>query len=54
MWYKANTGIQTQYNEALQQVRVTDRSFGAQDVFNLQFPHYNKPLAGMNTREAGA
>ena len=48
MRYKSNTGVVREYNERLEQVERIDRTFWAQDVFNLQFPHYNKLIQAMN------
>lgn len=56
MRYKSNTGIVREYNERLEQTQRVDRTFGAQDVFDLQFPHYNKLIQTMNdsTADEGA
>lgn len=48
MRYKANTGQITEYNERLEPTKRSNHSFWAQDVFNLQFPHYNKFIDAMN------
>ena len=48
MRYKSNTWVVREYNDRLEQVSRIDRSFGAQDVFDLQFPHYNALIQTMN------
>ncbi len=56
MWYKSNTWIENQFNEQLQQVKIKKSNFWKNDVFNLQFPHYNKFIQAMNqsSSEEGA
>ncbi len=56
MRYKSNTWITNSIDENLQPQREINSSFTAQDIFNLQFPHYNKLINAMNqsTEEEGA
>jgi len=48
MRYKSNTWMQNIINEQLQSQSVIDTDFRAKDIFNLQFPHYNKFINAMN------
>ncbi len=56
MRYKSNMWIVNEYDNQLQQVQRPKRDFNSQDVFNLQFPHYNDFISKMNqsTPEQGA
>ena len=41
-WYKMNTWRTIEINENLQQQETISSPYNWKDVFNLQFPHYNK------------
>ena len=40
--YKMNNGKSVEITSSLQQKEVVKAGYGQKDVFNLQFPHYNK------------
>jgi uncharacterized protein YxeA len=40
--YKMNNGKTVEITTSLQQKEVVKAGYGRKDVFNLQFPHYNK------------
>ena len=42
VWYKMHAGKVTEYTTQLQPVVDVSMSYGQQDVFDLQFPHYNQ------------
>ncbi len=48
--YKTNYGIQQALTETLQSANTPKGNFVSQDVFNLQFPHYNKIIRLANER----
>lgn len=41
LWYKMSNGLENQIGADLSQKQVTKYNYRRQDVFNLQFPHYN-------------
>lgn len=42
MWYKMTNGTATEITTDLQQKQTVKAGYGRKDVFDLQFPHYNK------------
>lgn len=52
-WYKSNVGQKDIVDEKLQRDTQTTIGYSAHDVFNMQFPWYNKILKAINTRADG-
>jgi hypothetical protein len=46
-----NAGTAQDYDENLQPVSYTQFGYNQQDVFDLQFPHYNKIIAHLKDRK---
>ncbi len=53
VWYRANVGNVTTFDKNLQQVTTQKIGYNADNVFNLQFGHYNKALSILENREKG-
>ncbi|MEI7918732.1 MAG: hypothetical protein WCH65_00515 [bacterium] len=51
MRYKMNNGKTTEITSTLQQQEVVKAGYGQKDVFDLQFPHYNKFIDYVKTRK---
>lgn len=51
MRYKMNNGKTTEITSSLQQKEVVKAGYGQKDVFDLQFPHYNKFINYVKDRE---
>ncbi len=49
-WYKANVGMTYLFNDQLVPVETAKIWYGAQDVLEVQFPHYLPLLSKVNTR----
>ncbi len=41
-WYRMSIGQTVELNDSLQQEEILKNGYGWKDVFDLQFPHYNK------------
>ncbi len=50
MWYKSNAGVREEYDEQLRRTTKRVTNYSANDVFNLQFPQYNKIIKLANER----
>ena len=50
MWYKSNAGVREEYDEQLRRTTKRVTNYSANDVFNLQFPQYNKVIKLANER----
>jgi len=50
LWYKSNAGVREEYDTQLRRVSKRVTNFGAKDIFNLQFPQYNKIIKLANAR----
>ncbi len=48
--YRMNNGNSVEINTQLQQQQVVKARYGRKDVFNLQFPHYNKFIEYVKNR----
>jgi hypothetical protein len=46
-----NIGQTTEFDTGLQQQQILKNGYGWKDVFNLQFPHYNKFLNYVENRK---
>ena len=51
VWYKENTGRITVYDDTLQPTQKTKAGYKQQDVFDLQFPYYNKFINATANRD---
>lgn len=51
VWYRANVGEETYYDENLQQKTRQKIGYNSADIFDLQFPHYNAVLTIANNRK---
>lgn len=55
VWYRTNVGktLETNYTQQglFSDNNAIDYQFGAKDIFNLQFGHYNKFLDHVNGRD---
>lgn len=49
--YRMNIGQTTEFDTGLQQQQILKNGYGWKDVFNLQFPHYNKFLNYVENRK---
>lgn len=52
MRYKTNVGLTTVFDDMLQTTQRPVQWFGADEIFALQFPHYNKLISLANSRSA--
>ncbi|NOZ44536.1 MAG: hypothetical protein GXP45_05370 [bacterium] len=51
VWYKMGAGKVTSYDNQLQPQTKVSLGYSQQDVFNLQFPLYNKVIAHLDNRD---
>jgi hypothetical protein len=51
VWYKQSNGSVPFITSQLQYTQVNKVPYGAKDVFDLQFPHYNKFIDYTKTRK---